>query len=174
MDIKRIQAWSAECLPQAVTNALLQAGISLQTEPDPHIQAGLTGVRAAVAGTGSLALTSAPGQPLTASLLPEIHIACLQAEAIVPTLADLLSQPWVSQSANTVLISGPSRTADIEMTLTIGVHGPKQLIVVCIDEPPSPLGRIAGMRAQSPSPLGRGLDEGLSTFPHGKNARMRA
>jgi L-lactate dehydrogenase complex protein LldG len=144
MDIKRIQAWSAECLPQAVTNALLQAGVSLQTEPDPHIQAGLTGVRAAVAGTGSLALASAPGQPLTASLLPEIHIACLQAEAIVPTLADLLRQPWVSQSANTVLISGPSRTADIEMTLTIGVHGPKQLIVVCIDEPPSPPGRRSG------------------------------
>ncbi len=144
MDIQRIQAWAADRLPQEVTRSLLQAGISLQTEPDPQIQAGLTGVHAAAADTGSLALTSAPGQPLTASLLPETHIACLKAQDIVPTLADLLNQPWISQAANTVLISGPSRTADIEMTLTIGVHGPKQLIVVCIENSPSPAGRRSG------------------------------
>jgi L-lactate utilization protein LutC len=144
INIERVQAWSAGNLPLGVTNQLLQAGIHLQTAPDPQIRVGLTGVRAAAADTGSLALASAPGQPLTASLLPEIHIACLRTQDIVPTMADLLSQPWVSQAANTVLISGPSRTADIEMTLTIGVHGPKELIVVCIDESPSPAKRRSG------------------------------
>lgn len=134
MDIHRIQAWSAESLPQEVVDTLVRGGISLQTEPDPQIKVGLTGARAAAADTGALALASAPGQPLTASLLPETHIACLRAQDIVPTLANLLSQPWISQTSNTVLISGPSRTADIEMTLTIGVHGPKELIVLCIKE----------------------------------------
>ena len=134
LQIQRIQTWSAESLPHNLLSSLEQGGIHCQVEPDPELKAGLTGVLAAAADTGTLALASAPGQPLTASLLPEIHIACLHASQILPSLADLITQPWIAQAANTVLISGPSRTADIEMTLTIGVHGPKQLIVICIEE----------------------------------------
>ena len=147
LQIQRIQTWSAESLPHNLRSSLEQGGIHCQVEPDPELKAGVTGALGAAADTGTLALASAPGQPLTASLLPEIHIACLHASQILPTLTDLITQPWIAQAANTVLISGPSRTADIEMTLTIGVHGPKQLIVVCIEE--------NLMRAQSLLPPGR-------------------
>ncbi len=138
MGVQTVHAWAAEHLPVEVVEALQKGGVNLQLMPDPHLKVGLTGALGACADTGSLAIASAPGRPLTASLLPETHIACLYTSQLLPSLAELLSQPWITQAANTVLISGPSRTADIEMTLTIGVHGPGQLIVVCIEESPSP------------------------------------
>ena len=97
------------------------------------MKAGLTGVLAGLADTGSLLLAGAPGQPLSPSLLPEIHIAVLSAEQILPTLPDALRLPQVTDAPASVIITGPSRTADIEMTLTIGVHGPCELIVFLVD-----------------------------------------
>ena len=132
-EIQTIHAWEPNLLPIEIVETLTQAGIRLSREPDASIRAGLTAAMGGIACTGSLALTSSPGQPLTTSLLPEIHFAILKARDIVPDVADLLRQGWITQAANTVLISGPSRTADIEMTLTIGVHGPRQLYVFCMD-----------------------------------------
>ncbi|NOH01683.1 MAG: LUD domain-containing protein [Chloroflexi bacterium] len=60
------------------------------------------------------------------SLLPEIHIAVLKSTDILPSLPDAM--PLV-KGKNAVFITGPSRTADIEMTLSIGVHGPKEIHV---------------------------------------------
>jgi len=65
--------------------------------------------------------------PQTASLLPEIHLAVLRAEDIYETLPEVLRLACRAPASSLVLISGPSRTADIEMTLTIGVHGPRQV-----------------------------------------------
>jgi L-lactate dehydrogenase complex protein LldG len=79
-------------------------------------------------------LVGGPGSPLTASLLPEVHVAILKASTLVPSLPDALKRPEVLKAAAGVIISGPSRTADIEMTLTIGVHGPGELIVFLIDD----------------------------------------
>ena len=97
--------------------------------PDPSIRAGVTGVLIGIADTGSLVLAGGEGRPLTASLLPEIHIAILREAQIVPTLAEALAKPELHSAPAAVIITGPSRTADIEMTLTIGVHGPKELYV---------------------------------------------
>ena len=69
---------------------------------------------------------------MTASLLPEIHIAVLRASDIQENLADVFSTRQVESYASVVLVSGPSRTADIEMTLTIGVHGPGEIHVFVI------------------------------------------
>ena len=74
------------------------------------------------------------GETLTASLLPEVHIAVLKISRLVPTLADALRMPEVRTASAGVIVTGPSRTADIEMTLTIGVHGPGELHVFLIDD----------------------------------------
>jgi L-lactate dehydrogenase complex protein LldG len=97
-----------------------------------HVPAGLTGALGALADTGSLALVSGPGRPRLASLLPPVHVALLAASALYPTMAAFFAaQPAaVRAGANLVFVSGPSRTADIELTLTLGVHGPKTVQVV--------------------------------------------
>jgi L-lactate dehydrogenase complex protein LldG len=99
------------------------------------IAIGLTGARAALADTGSLVLTSGLGRARMASLLPPVHIALIRADDLYPTLPALLAaNPGLaSEGSNLVVITGPSRTADIEMTLTHGVHGPKHLHVVVMD-----------------------------------------
>jgi L-lactate dehydrogenase complex protein LldG len=98
---------------------------------------GITGVDAVLADTGTLALRSGPGRPRLASLSVRTHIALFTPEqvygsweawwAALPNLAE-----WVSEASNLTLISGPSRTADIEMTLTVGVHGPGDVIAVLV------------------------------------------
>jgi len=108
--------------------------ISTIREPDPTVRAGVTGALCGIAETGSLVLISGAGQTLTASLLPEVHVAVLKTSRLVPTLADALRRPEVQKAASGVIVTGPSRTADIEMTLTIGVHGPGELHVFLIDD----------------------------------------
>jgi L-lactate dehydrogenase complex protein LldG len=88
---------------------------------------------AAIAQIGSLVLTAGQGRPLSASLLPEIHIAVVYRAHLIWSLEEALQLREVREASATVLITGPSRTADIEMTLTIGVHGPKELIVFIVD-----------------------------------------
>ena len=109
-------------------------GIFAIREPDPTVRCGITGALAGIAETGSLVLTSGAGQTLTASLLPEVHVALLKTSQVVPTLAEALRKPEVRTALAGVIVTGPSRTADIEMTLTIGVHGPGELHVFLIDD----------------------------------------
>jgi L-lactate dehydrogenase complex protein LldG len=106
----------------------------LVRQPDPQIRVGITGTLLGIADTGSLVLVGGPGTPLTASLLPEVHIAILKSSELVPSLVDALKNPEIRNAAAGIIISGPSRTADIEMTLTIGVHGPGELQVFLIDD----------------------------------------
>lgn len=99
-------------------------------------QAGLTGAQAGFADTGTLALSLGRRRSLLPSLLPEVHLALLRAGDIYESMQDWLSRGGAQLIASTqcmTLITGPSRTADIEMTLTIGVHGPAQLIVFCLE-----------------------------------------
>lgn len=134
-NIQRIQSWEASSLPEDLFNQLQTSGIEISCEPDPQAQAGLTGALAGIAETGTLVLTSGLGKALTASLLAPLHIAILRAGDICANLPQALALPEVQQSPAAVLISGPSRTADIEMTLTIGVHGPGELHVICLKTP---------------------------------------
>jgi len=126
-NINRVQAWDqVSGLDEA---DLTEAGISVQHEADESLKAGITGALAGIANTGTLVIQSGAGQPLTASLLPEIHIAVLRVTDIEENLANVFRTRKVEDYASVVLVSGPSRTADIEMTLTIGVHGPGELHV---------------------------------------------
>ena len=96
--------------------------------------AGLSGAELAIADTGTIIIPLEKGKPHFVSLLPEYHIVILRADDIVENIYQALSNPNLKQVSMTTLISGPSRTADIEMTLTIGVHGPKLVSVFCIEE----------------------------------------
>jgi L-lactate dehydrogenase complex protein LldG len=129
MDLDRVQAWQDGSFPPGVIEKLRGSGIRVQTEADPQIRAGLTGAGAAIAETGTLVLRGGAAYPLTASLLPEIHLAVLNEEDIVPDLHSALTAQEIERNSSVVLISGPSRTADIEMTLTMGVHGPREVVV---------------------------------------------
>jgi L-lactate dehydrogenase complex protein LldG len=99
------------------------------------IGSGLTGTFGAIAESGSVVVVSGPGRSRLASLLPPVHIAIVRRDTICPTLPDFLQQhPRIGdQGSNLVFISGPSRTADIEMTLTRGVHGPGEVHAVLLD-----------------------------------------
>lgn len=100
------------------------------------VPAGLTRAAAALADTGTLVQPGGPGRSLLASLLPEVHIAVLDLDDIYTDMEAWLAgggEQQARRSPNLAFITGPSRTADIEMTLTIGVHGPKRLVVLGVN-----------------------------------------
>jgi L-lactate dehydrogenase complex protein LldG len=132
LEISTLQAWDEDYFPAGLFTALSSNGIRLQKNPDPALRAGLTGSLAGIAETGTLVLPGGAGMPQTASLLPEIHFAVLRQADLVDTLVDALRLPVIRQATTAILVSGPSRTADIEMTLTIGVHGPGEVRVFII------------------------------------------
>jgi L-lactate dehydrogenase complex protein LldF len=130
--IQEIQAWQAPALPAELLEALTAAGLALHETPDPALPAGLTGARLGIAESGSLLLTHGAGQSQTPALLPRLHLAVLRAADLRLSLADALQALSPGEAANAVIITGPSRTADIEMTLTIGMHAPGELIVFLV------------------------------------------
>jgi L-lactate dehydrogenase complex protein LldG len=94
---------------------------------------GLTDVYAAVAETGSIVVRRSADHPLMASLVPPVHIAVVERHQIVPDLIDLMRKLNVEGTAGGVtIITGPSKTADIEMNLVTGVHGPGEVHVFVI------------------------------------------
>ena len=96
-----------------------------------HFDVGISTAQAGIAETGTLVLDSACERHRLVSLVPPVHIAIINASAIVETLGDaltLLQRKEISPAIT--FITGPSRTADIELTLAIGVHGPQELYVI--------------------------------------------
>ncbi|EIC22278.1 LutC/YkgG family protein [Thiorhodovibrio frisius] len=100
--------------------------------------AGFTSALGAIAETGTLILWPGPSEPRTLSLVPEVHCVLLERSCIAPTLEDWMTafcqQPdHAPLPTNLLLVTGPSKSADIEQTLTLGVHGPKRLVVFVLD-----------------------------------------
>lgn len=95
----------------------------------------ITGSLAGLAESGSLVLWPSPDEPRLMSLVPPLHIALLDAGRMFENFAALLAaENWSARMpTNALLVSGPSKTADIEQTLAYGIHGPKALIVLILD-----------------------------------------
>jgi L-lactate dehydrogenase complex protein LldG len=100
------------------------------------VDAGITHCRAGIADTGTLVLWPDISEPRTLSLVPPCHIALIKRSTIVSNFAELMvTQAWQNNMpTNIVLVSGPSKTADIQQTLAYGAHGPSQLVVILIED----------------------------------------
>lgn len=147
VEARHIVSWDEAWLGCPSLHARLRAagievaGLELPDEPAARqarlletgqIPIGLTGARAAIADTGTIVLASGPGCARLVSLLPPVHVAIVSQRMLYPSLPSFLAAhpDLVSESSNVVLVTGPSRTADIEMTLTHGVHGPREIHVI--------------------------------------------
>ena len=91
---------------------------------------GISGAAAALAETGSVLIESGAGKSRLATLLPPVHIVLLAAERITADLFTWTAARGALPPMNMTFVSGPSKTADIEQTLAVGVHGPKRFIVI--------------------------------------------
>ncbi|MEX2475287.1 lactate utilization protein C [Marinobacter sp.] len=100
------------------------------------VPASLTGTVGAIAATGSLVLWPDRHEPRLMSLVPPVHIALLRASEIHDNFYDLITaHNWAAgMPTNALLVSGPSKTADIEQILAYGAHGPKELIVLVLED----------------------------------------
>jgi L-lactate dehydrogenase complex protein LldF len=134
LEISSILSWESKQIPNGLIKALLDRGITASEDFDPQVKVGISGALAAIAETGTLVLPSGVGRAQFVSLTPEIHLVVLKASAIYQNLTQILKLREVREASAIALISGPSRTADIEMTLTIGVHGPRQVHVFCLED----------------------------------------
>jgi L-lactate dehydrogenase complex protein LldG len=134
-----ILSWDADRLPYGVGECLRGEKI-LRGEDGKEAQGqaeiGLTGCENALAETGTLAMTSGPGRPRTASLMPITHVAVIRRADILLGMGQFFRKLEAAAAGSgaglpyAVFITGPSRTADIELSLTLGVHGPGRLIAV--------------------------------------------
>lgn len=127
--------------PECEGVAAALAGLGIEAAPLASVEQaaaadlGVTGAAFGIALTGSVVVDAARAGGRTASLLPAVHLALLRAENLLATPGDLLrglaARPGGLPS-NLVLITGPSRSADIELELTLGVHGPRELWVALL------------------------------------------
>lgn len=102
-----------------------------------QVEAGISTTLGAIAETGSLLLRPGQEEPRTLSLLPPLHIAVVEECRIHPTLFDAWQAHGVAADmpSNLLLVTGPSKTADIQRMLVYGVHGPRELVILLIREP---------------------------------------
>lgn len=157
-DDTTISSWDPAHIPLPGLAAALDAANIARVGQDASVRVGLTGVDAALAATGSVVVMSGYGRSRAASLLPPIHIAVVAASQILPDLESWwaaqkwaaqkwaaqkwAAQKWAAQKAdglaqtrqhsNIVVITGPSRTADIAMQLVMGMHGPRELHLILL------------------------------------------
>ncbi len=150
---QQVLTWATDELPLAGVGDMLEALGIQQADRQVHNAADrdaaqhalepvpvcISGADAAIAESGSMLLVTGAGRGRLASLLPPMHIALLPADRVVRTLPDafdLLRQQFgdgvFRDHSNVSIITGPSRTADIELSLTLGVHGPRDVHAIVI------------------------------------------
>ncbi len=156
-EARRAIAWHAAALGVDWSGALSAHGVDTVAMPAAGVESaaerqrlrdliaaadlGVTGVDLVVAETGSLVLLSGSGRPRSTSLLPPYHVAVFDRSVLVESLAQVgvFLEAWHDGPPETWrggvinVITGPSRTADIELTLTRGVHGPKEVHAIFVE-----------------------------------------
>ncbi len=135
--VRKASLWQTPFLQELdIAGRLQRLGVTIvPPEAGKHALAdcdlGVTEADFALPETGTLGLLSAPDKPRTISLVPRLHLVLLRPQALRADLhqvfAEASGQPYL------VFVTGPSRTSDIELTLTLGVHGPQGLLVWAFD-----------------------------------------
>jgi L-lactate dehydrogenase complex protein LldG len=127
---------AAVCWPELLELDWVANGISVEARPPRGDDAiGITGAFCAIAETGTLMLCSGARTPSAVSLVPETHIAIVRSARVVRTMEDawqLLRAERGALPRAVNFVSGPSRTADIEQTVTLGAHGPYRVHLVLV------------------------------------------
>ncbi|HRK71401.1 MAG TPA: lactate utilization protein [Micropepsaceae bacterium] len=119
--------------PNAASLDWTGAGIEARIGASRDLPAGVSMADAAIAETGSLLFFSGANSPVLAHFLPDIHFALVKRSTILPGLNDALALARARAMPSTVnFITGPSRSGDIEQTLELGAHGPRQLVVIVL------------------------------------------
>jgi L-lactate dehydrogenase complex protein LldG len=126
---KTVLAWDKDQLPCGTGACLEGEKVLFASDPKEEqgkAEFGLTGVEAAIAETGSFVMQAGQGRPRTASLLPYNHIAVIRGSDILLGMGEFFERVKAKGGLLPyfVFATGPSRTADIELSLTLGVHGP--------------------------------------------------
>lgn len=127
---------SGACWPEFAQFDWAGAGLAIEVRPcNGDDKVGITGAYCALAENGTLMLLSGEDTHATTSLLPENHVAIVPASRIVRSMEDAwdllrAEHPGLPRQVN--FVSGPSRTADIEMTLVLGAHGPFRVHVIVV------------------------------------------
>ena len=129
------------CWPEFADLDWTRAGLSVEARPtvgDDRL--GITGVFCAIAETGTLVVVSGADTPTATTLLPDTHVAIVTANRIVDTMEDafaLIRKECGNVPRAINMISGPSRTGDIEQTIVLGAHGPFRVHILVVDTAPA-------------------------------------
>lgn len=139
-DDQSVLSWDENQMPfEGLAGMLESLGVMVADHDAGDVRVGISGVSAALAATGSLVLESGAGRRRNVSLLPDVHIVLMRAEQILPDLETWqeaqkeAGYPAFTESSNTTLITGPSKTADIAHQLVKGAHGPRELHVMILE-----------------------------------------
>ena len=140
-DDKSILSWDDKFIPlDGLHEKLKSVGVDIAQYNDGGVRVGITGVSSAFAATGSLVLSSGAVQYRTTSLLPDRHIAVMTPDQLFPDFESWqqaqqqVGYPAFTQSSNTTIVTGPSKTADIAQELIKGAHGPREVHIIVIDD----------------------------------------
>lgn len=124
------------CWPEFGTLDWARVGLTIESRPTVGFDAlGITGCFCAIAETGTLVFVSGTNTPSATFLLPDTHVAIVRADQIVPGMEEAFAKvrEELGQLPRAVnLVSGPSRTGDIEQTIVLGAHGPRRLHVILV------------------------------------------
>jgi L-lactate dehydrogenase complex protein LldG len=124
----------ADLVEQFAANAEA-AGFHVHRGESPAIEdAGVSRASYGLADTGSVVIASGPDEPRGNHLLPDVHVSLLAESRIVPGLAALFEALGGELPSALAIVTGPSRSADIEQRLIVGVHGPREVHVVLLPE----------------------------------------
>jgi L-lactate dehydrogenase complex protein LldG len=122
---------TAESLTEEFVRNAEQAGFVVHRGHPPELEgAEVSQASYGLADTGSVVLEASPEEPRARHLLPEVHVSLLAEERILPGLAELFAKVGDTLPSALAIVTGPSRSADIEQRLVIGVHGPREVHVV--------------------------------------------
>lgn len=132
--------WKKIYAEPAITGMLAQQGVNLNpTAPLEEAEVALTSCECLVARTGSIVLSSAQELGRTSSVYAPVHVCIAYSSQLVYDVKDALQLVKDNHEENfpslVTFATGPSRTADIEKTLVVGVHGPKEVYVFLVDQP---------------------------------------
>jgi len=130
---------NVSCLEKNLARLFNECDFPLLTDTDGVLAAdvGITGCDALIARTGSIIVSSAGNKSRTISVFPPVHIVVAYRDQVVYDLKQyfqMFSSPEAALPSMMSIVSGPSRTSDIEKTLVMGAHGPKEMFVFLVDE----------------------------------------